>query len=65
MFHALFDVIINLGKNPIKLRQRPNMTIAVDWDVKHQFKQTLFSAEMEKKKRFIFSSDESHFVTVV
>ena len=23
-----------------KWRQRPNMTLAVDWDVKHQFKQT-------------------------
>ena len=29
-----------MGKSPIKWRQRPNMTIAVDWDVKHQFKQT-------------------------
>ena len=24
-----------LGKSPIKWRQRPDMTIAVDWDVKH------------------------------
>ena len=29
-----------LGKCPIKLRQRPDMTIAVDWGVKHQIKQT-------------------------
>ena len=29
-----------LGKSPVKLRQRPDMTLAVDWDVKHQFKQT-------------------------
>ena len=29
-----------LGKRPIKCRQRPDMTIAVDSDVKHQFKQT-------------------------
>ena len=29
-----------LGKNPIKWRQCPDMTIAVDWDVKHLFKQT-------------------------
>ena len=29
-----------LGKGAIKWRQRPDMTIAVDWDVKHQFKQT-------------------------
>ena len=39
MFEALFDVLI-LGKSPIKWRQRPDMTIAVDWNVKHQFKQT-------------------------
>ena len=29
-----------LGKSPIKWRKRPDMTIAVDWDVKHKFKQT-------------------------
>ena len=34
-----YDVLI-LGNSPIKWRQRPYMTIAVDWDVKHQFKQT-------------------------
>ena len=32
--------ILMLGKSPIKWRQCPDMTIAVDWDVKHQFKQT-------------------------
>ena len=32
--------MLMLGKSPIKWRQRPDMTIAVDWDVKHQFKQT-------------------------
>ena len=32
--------ILMLGKSPIKWRQRPDMTFAVDWDVKHQFKQT-------------------------
>ena len=31
---------VMLGKSPIKWRQRPDMTIAVDRDVKHQFKQT-------------------------
>ena len=25
-----------LGKSPIKWTQRPDMTITVDWDVKHQ-----------------------------
>ena len=29
-----------LDKSPIKWRQRLDMTIAVNWDVKHQFKQT-------------------------
>ena len=32
--------ILLLGKGPIKWRLRPDMTIAVDWDVKHQLKQT-------------------------
>ena len=31
--------ILMLGKSPIKWRHRPDMTIAVDWDFKHQFKQ--------------------------
>ena len=43
MFEALsgcHDVLI-LGKSHLKEMQRPNMVIAVDLDVKHQFKQTL------------------------
>ena len=28
-----------LDKSPKRWRQCPDMTIAVDWDVKHQFKQ--------------------------
>ena len=39
MKHIL-SVILMLGKIPIKWRQRPDMTIAVDCDVKLQFKQT-------------------------
>ena len=42
MFEALFgchDVLI-LGKSPMKWRQQSDMTIVVEWDVKHQFKQT-------------------------
>ena len=35
-----------LGKSPIKWRQRPNMTVAVDWDVKHQYK--LFCEETKE-----------------
>ena len=43
IFEAFFgchDILI-LGRSPIKWRQHPNMTIAVDWDInlKHQFKQ--------------------------
>ena len=41
IFQALVgchDILI-LGKSPIKWRQRPDMTLAVDWDVKHQLKQ--------------------------
>ena len=33
-------VILILDKCLIKGRHRPDMTIAVDWDVKHHFKQT-------------------------
>ena len=40
MKHILSHDILMLVKSPIKLRQRPDMTIAVDWDVQHQFKQT-------------------------
>ena len=29
-----------LGKSPIKWRQHLDMTTAVNWDIKHQFKQT-------------------------
>ena len=41
-FEALFgchEILLFGKKNPIKWRQRPDITIAVDWDVKHQFKQ--------------------------
>ena len=41
MFEELFGCheVIILGKRPIKWRECSDMTIAVDWDVKHQFKQ--------------------------
>ena len=32
--------ILILGKSPIKWRQNHDMTTAVDWDVKRQFRQT-------------------------
>ena len=44
IFEAFFgchDILI-LGKSPIKWGQRPNMTIAVDWDFQHQFKHSNF-----------------------
>ena len=44
IFEAILDVmnhdVLIFGKSPIKWKQHRNMTIAVDWDVKHQFKQT-------------------------
>ena len=42
IYEAHFEChdILMLGKSPIKWRQRPDITIAVDWDVKHQFKET-------------------------
>ena len=30
--------ILMLDKNPIKLRQHPDMTMAADWDIKHELK---------------------------
>ena len=42
IYEAYFEchVILILGKCLIKGRHRPDMTIAVDWDVKHHSKQT-------------------------
>ena len=42
IYEAHFEChdILMLGKSPRKWQQRPDMTLAVDWDVKHQFKQT-------------------------
>ena len=37
--HFACHDIVMLGKSPIKWRQRPDMTIAVDWDVNHEFNQ--------------------------
>ena len=50
IFQALVgchDILI-LGKSPVKWRQHPNMTLAVDWDVKHQFKQTNHAKRLQK-----------------
>ena len=40
---SVMTIILMLGKSPIKWRQHPDMTIDVDWDVKHQCKQTNFT----------------------
>ena len=40
------DILI-LGKSPKKWRKRPDMTIAVGWDVKDQFKQILKGIGLE------------------
>ena len=42
--HFACHYILMLGKRPIKRRQSPDITFAVDWDVKHQFKQTNFNS---------------------
>ena len=38
--HFECQYILTLDKRPIKLRKCPDMTISVNWNVKHQFKQT-------------------------
>ena len=45
--------ILMLDKSPIKWKERPDMTIVVDWDVKHRFKQTnkLFASYSELDNR--------------
>ena len=47
IFQALAGCHDNLilGKSPLKWRHRPDKTLAVDWDVKHQLKRK------KKKKR--------------
>ena len=42
IFEAIFGChgVLILGLSPIKWRQRPDMTIAVDCNPKHQFKQS-------------------------
>ena len=49
-----------LGKSPIKLRQRPDMTIAVDWDVQHQFKQTNNKKQTCKWNLIFYKSGRSN-----
>ena len=43
IFEELFGCheVLILGRSPIKWRQHSDLTIAVDWDVKRHFKQTI------------------------
>ena len=44
-----------LGKSPIKWRQHPDITIAVDWDVKHQFEQAIQQTSiLEDRTLYLF-----------
>ena len=40
-----------LGKSLIKRRQKPDITIAIDWDVKHQLKKKKNKKKKKKKKK--------------
>ena len=53
-------------KRPIKCRQRPNMTIAVDWDVKHQFEQNKQTFEPPRgKTKNVVSEQVQHKPTCI
>ena len=51
IFEALAGCHDKLGKSPIKWRKRPNIIMAVDWDVEHQFKQTQKFLQPRKSER--------------
>ena len=56
IFEALVgchDILI-LGKSLIKWRQHPDMTMVVDWDAKHQFKQRKKTFNTETLNIFMF-----------
>ena len=55
LYEAHFEChdILMLGKSPMKLRYRPDMTISADWDVKCHFKQN-------KQRRVIMLEPEVH-----
>ena len=56
IYEAHFEchVTLMLGKSPIKWRQRPDMTFAVDWDVKHQLKHSKLCVFL--RRSWVFSS---------
>ena len=56
IFEALFgchDYLI-LGKNPIKWKQHPDMTMTVDLNIKHQLKQISFVTKRRKMIHLLF-----------
>ena len=48
------------GKSPIKRRQRPNMTISVDWGVQHQFKQTIQKNNTNPESMLYDTNNNNH-----
>ena len=66
IYEAHFEChgILMLGKSLIKWRQRPDMTIAVDWDVKHQFKRRLLrlASGIDRHCGHIESSTDIHVI---
>ena len=46
-----FTPVPVLGRSLTKLRQHPDMTIAVDWDVKQQMYQESYKCIAKKKKK--------------
>ena len=50
-----------MGRSPIKWRQRPVMTIAVDCYLKHQFKKKKQKKKQKKKKKKNKKDDDIGF----
>ena len=63
IFEAVFgchDILI-WGKSLIKWGQHPDMTLAVDWNVKHKLKQTILSGNLVHNFFFQASRKEENF----
>ena len=67
VFKALVEYhdILVLGKSPIKWRQRPDMTIAVDWDVEPEFKQHIYMSRAMRKPTFSCANTKTQTITFV
>ena len=53
------DIVI-LGKCPTKWRQRPGMTMAVDWEVKPEINQSINKTKYFTRENKIFHSRKLH-----